>query len=500
MRSRIVRGLLIAVMTSLALGLAVAPAFAQDGGGHHDEIGASPLTGPLSWVMLVFGALVVAGIAAIFATHPAPSGVVDGLPAAGLRGYADKLGRFNRNSRLLLLSNLLGLRPPLGGLGFGIWNVAFNLYLLSLGFDAVFIGTVLALRMLFHGILVFPAGLVCDAIGRRRSFLIGGVASVVMILLLSSTQNPALLLVIAALSGIPLSLEHVAWEPFMMENSGEAERPYLFSLNATIGMVAIMAGSTLAAILPAAFGATLGLEAMAVAPLRFTVLSVAVLQALSLIPLYLIRPSTQEAMPGGISLSNIQSRDVIGKLVLISGLTGLAMGFVMQFYNVYFAAKFGAGAGSIGLVLALGSAAAILSTALAPMAAERLGKVRMVSFVNLLSVPFIVSLAWAPGLAAAGVFFFFANGLRVMGLPILSAFSMERVQRRERATTIGMTHLAFDILSTPGTYLAGAWIAGANYGWPFGLAAGVVAVWALLFLRFFDRHSVAPSPAPVTGD
>src|SRR3990172_13245596 len=137
MRSRTFRGLLIAVMTSLALGLAVAPAFAQDGGGHHDEIGASPLTGPLSWVMLVFGALVVAGIGAIFATHPAPSGVVDGLPAAGLRGYADKLGRFNRNSRLLLLSNLLGLRPPLGGLGFGIWNVAFNLYLLALGFDAV---------------------------------------------------------------------------------------------------------------------------------------------------------------------------------------------------------------------------------------------------------------------------------------------------------------------------------------------------------------------------
>lgn len=506
MDRRILGRLLVGAGLVLLLGVTVTPVFAQDGGHHHDEA-AAPLTGPLSWAMLAFGAIVVIGIGAVFATHPAPSGLsglaqagqAQGLPLRGLRSYADKLGRFNRNSRLLLLSNLLGLRPPLGGLGFGIWNVAFNLYLLSLGFSPEFIGTVLALRMLFHGLLVLPAGLICDAIGRRRSFLMGGVASVAMILLLSSTQNPTLLLVIGALSGLPLSLEHVAWEPFMMENSGEAERPYLFSMNATIGMVAIMAGSTLAALLPAAFGRALGVEAMEVVPLRLTVLSVAALQALSLIPLYLIRPSAQDLMPAGISLANIQSRNVIGRLVLVSGLTGLAMGFVMQFYNVYFAAKFGAGADSIGIVLAVGSGAAILSTALAPMLAERLGKVRMVSYVNVLSAPFILSLAWAPGLVVAGVLYFFANGLRVMGLPILSAFSMEQVQRRERATTIGLTHLAFDILNTPSTYLAGAWIAGANYGWPFSLAAGVVAVWALLFLRFFDRQSAARSPAPVTG-
>ncbi len=200
----------------------------------------------------------------------------------------------------------------------------------------------------------------------------------------SCTHNPTLLLVVGALSGIPLSLEHVAWEPFMMENSGEAERPYLFSMNATIGTVAIMGGSALAAILPAIFGTCVGLGASEVIPLRLTVLTVALLQAISLVPLYLIHVQEGEDMPGGISLANIQSRGVISRLVVLAALSGFEMGFVMQYYNVFFAGKFDIWAEQIGMILALGSLAAILGTLVAPVLAERLGKVRMIAFTSLL--------------------------------------------------------------------------------------------------------------------
>jgi MFS family permease len=466
------------------------PAIVEGDSGHAHDATFSPMTGMMNWAILGVGTLVLIGIGWIFAIYPPPTTIqpVEVRPRGGLYGYADKLGLFNRNSRLLLLSNLFGNRPPLGGLGFGIWHVAFNLYLISLGFGVDFIGTVLALRMLFHGILVFPAGLICDAIGRRRSFLIGGVASVVMIVLLSFTQNPTLLLVVGALSGIPLSLEHVAWEPFMMENSGEAERPYLFSMNATIGTVAIMGGSALAAILPAIFGTWVGLGASEVIPLRLTVLTVALLQAISLVPLYLIRVQEGEGMPGGISLANIQSRGVISRLVVLAALSGFGMGFVMQYYNVFFAAKFSVGSEQIGMILALGSLTAILGTLVAPVLAERLGKVRMIALTSLLAAPFFFGMAWMPGLWLAGASYLMANGLRVMAFPIFSAFSMERVQRRERATTIGLTHFAFDILNTPSTYLAGAWLAGANYGLPFGLTAGFVLLWVLFFHQFFGER------------
>ena len=266
-----IRTLVFAAALLSLLALTVTPAFADSGADHESGL---LIAGPAAWAILGLGVLIVAAIGWVFATHPAPVTLEAFHPSAGsgIRGYVAKLGQFNRNSRLLLLSNLLGLRPPLGGLGYGVWNVAFNLYLLASGFGIEFVGTLLALRMLFHGLLVFPAGLICDAIGRRRSFLIGGVASVGMILVLSFMQDPTLLLLIGSLSAIPLALEHVAWEPFMMENSGESERAYLFSMNATVGAVAIMTGSALAAIMPALIGSGLGLGAGNLIPLRITVL------------------------------------------------------------------------------------------------------------------------------------------------------------------------------------------------------------------------------------
>lgn len=489
-----IQALVLAVTLLSLLSLTVAPAFADTGVDHGNAV---LFAGPAAWAILVLGALIIAAIGVVFVTHPAPATLEasGGPTGSGIRGYVAKLGLFNRNSRLLLLSNLLGLRPPLGGLGYGVWNVAFNLYLLASGYGIEFVGTLLALRMLFHGILVFPAGLICDAIGRRRSFLIGGVASVGMILVLSLIQDPTLLLVVGALSAIPLALEHVAWEPFMMENSGESERAYLFSMNATVGTVAIMTGSALAAIMPAIIGARLGLGAGNLIPLRITVLSVAAMQAISLLPLYLIRVKGGEGLPAGISLSNIQSRDVISRLVLLAGLSGFGLGFVMQFYNVFFVGKFEAGTNSIGLILALGSLAAILGTLIAPVLAERLGKVRMVSFTGLLSAPFMLSIALVPGLFLAGGAFVLANGLRVMGMPILSAFSMESVGKGERASTVGLTHMAFDILNTPSTYIAGAWLAGAYYSRPFAIAAGVLVLWTLLLLKFFSARVPAPQVA-----
>ncbi len=167
-----IRSGILTVGWVMLLVLTITPAIVKGDSGHAHDAALSPMTGTINWAILAIGARhhrYRVGVRQTSSTSQYPA--CGGKTAGELCGYADKLGLFNRNSRLLLLSNLFGNRPPLGGLGFGIWHVAFNLYLIGLGFGADFIGTVLALRMLFHGILVFPAGLICDAIGRRRSFL-----------------------------------------------------------------------------------------------------------------------------------------------------------------------------------------------------------------------------------------------------------------------------------------------------------------------------------------
>jgi len=56
-----------------------------------------------------------------------------------VRDYFHKIRMFSRNARLFLLSAVLG------GFGWGIWSVIFNLYLLDLGFREDFIGYIFLL-------------------------------------------------------------------------------------------------------------------------------------------------------------------------------------------------------------------------------------------------------------------------------------------------------------------------------------------------------------------
>ena len=89
-----------------------------------------------------------------------------------LINYVQQFGYFQRNARLYLISNALS------GVTTGILLVLYNLYLLSLGYGADFIGLVLFVGTIGAGIAIFPAGICIDRFGGKAvliwsNFLIG---------------------------------------------------------------------------------------------------------------------------------------------------------------------------------------------------------------------------------------------------------------------------------------------------------------------------------------
>ena len=164
--------------------------------------------------------------------------------SAPSESYLATLRRFSRNARLYLSYALLS------GLGTGIWAVMFNLYMLREGFDLTFIGLFWMIDMLFHGLFAFPAGLIGDKIGRRKTFVIATALNIVARGALLFTLDPTNLLVLSAVAGIGEGFHAVAGEPFMMENSEPEERPHLFSLNSSFGMLSMFVGSLSGGFLP----------------------------------------------------------------------------------------------------------------------------------------------------------------------------------------------------------------------------------------------------------
>ena len=163
---------------------------------------------------------------------------------SSIRDYLGKIRMFSRNARLFLLATVLA------GFAWGIWEVLFNLYLLDLGYHEDFIGYMFLLSGLASGLAAFPAGIISDKIGRKKSLLIGTTVGSISNAILVFTSNPILLLTVNLFGGLVGVLSWVAQAPFMMENSEPEERTHLFSMSFTAFLVSNTAGSFAGGVLP----------------------------------------------------------------------------------------------------------------------------------------------------------------------------------------------------------------------------------------------------------
>src|SRR5579859_2600241 len=167
-----------------------------------------------------------------------------------LSEYLRRLGRFQRNARLYLISNALS------GVTAGIFLVLYNLYIVSLGYGPDFIGVVLFAATIGAGITIFPAGICVDRFSGKTiliwSSVLIGVAGIGQILF----RQPLSLLTSGFIAGVGAAFQLVINAPFLTTNSTPDERPHLFSVNIVLGLATIVVGKIVGGVLPIWFRGT----------------------------------------------------------------------------------------------------------------------------------------------------------------------------------------------------------------------------------------------------
>jgi len=166
-----------------------------------------------------------------------------------LSEYAVKVRSFSRNARLYLLNVIIV------GAAMGVFRLLFNFYVLSLGFDEALLGRLITTSSLTALLAALPMGYLADILGRKKSLLISGAltSSSIMVMVLWPTEGT--LYGMNVVSGIGQSLWAVTMAPFLMENSGEKERTYLFSFSSGLQMAMASVGNWIGGYLPAWMGA-----------------------------------------------------------------------------------------------------------------------------------------------------------------------------------------------------------------------------------------------------
>lgn len=160
------------------------------------------------------------------------------------REYAARIRAFRPNARLYLLSVLIT------GAALGVFRLLFNFYVLSLGFDEALLGRLITISSLTAMLAALPMGYLADIFGRKASLVLSGALVSLSVFAMVLWPYQGVFYAMNVVSGIAQSLAAVTMAPFLMENSGEEERTYLFSISAGLQMAMASVGNWIGGYLP----------------------------------------------------------------------------------------------------------------------------------------------------------------------------------------------------------------------------------------------------------
>jgi len=402
--------------------------------------------------------------------------------------------RFNRNVYLFFIAT------SLNAIATGVFAVVFNLYALSLGIRADTLGGILTAGPLAQVAGAIPVGILADRLGHRQAFLLVYTMAGLAYLAQATLVAPALIWAAIFVNALAISGDFVVRLPFLAANTDNRHRGLAFSASMVLASIATSVGALLGGLVPSALAP--------IAPdlttaYRWTLWGAAALTLSAALPILLLRKQ------GSPTRRTLRLRSYLGgigpntrRIAFVEFFGGLTMGLALPFANVYFVYHLGTTREFFGAVSALVVLPAVLVTAVAPLLATRLGRIRTISGARLFmpAACVILSLTASPLVGAAAY-----CGLRaffMMGQSQWFAFSMEASDSESPAATSAWLNITYWLGNAFMTPVAGLLIAQGNYRFPFLLAAATGIMGSALthlYFRSFDASGAGARAGLATG-
>ena len=412
-------------------------------------------------------------------------------PMDTFRRYGSQLQRFGRNAQLYLLHSFVS------GFAMGILRLLFNFYVLSLGHDRALLGLLVALPPIVITVAAIPSGMLGHRIGYRAALIGGAVLMVGSLVGISLSIGVVGLALFALSRGLSRTFLQVSSAPFMAENSGPSERTHLFSVQFATRTLASFFGFLLAGFLPTLFAQLLSIHPEAPAAYRASLWVAAGLFAVSILPLLRMKgPSRAEPSDRRPRLREmLRPPGQLVRLFLPQVIIGFGAGALVPFLNVFLRTKFDLSDGVIGLLFAFQSVVMAVATLVGPILAERLRRVRAVVLVQLLSIPFLILLGYAPFVSLSAIGFLARASLMNMANPLYTAFAMDAVKPERRPTASALMQMSWQGTRGVSALVSGHIQEGAGFSALFPITIGCYVAATSLIYAFFGRRRALPDPS-----
>ncbi|MCX6035043.1 MAG: MFS transporter, partial [Chloroflexi bacterium] len=408
-----------------------------------------------------------------------------------------RVKQFSPNARLCLASLILT------GAGLGIYRLLFNFYVLSLNMDANVVGQLTSTNSMTALILAVPMGFLADLLGRKKAFILGGLAVCLAIGGMVLWPLKGMLFGMSMLSGAAQSLSAVTMSPFLLENSGAEERTYLFSLASGAQMTASFVGNSIGGNLPTWIARQQGITATSSAAYAGALAIVALAALVGLAPFFFMKmPKLQRSERALFAPFAYAAKEpkLLGKLILPMLVTSIGAGLLMPFMNVFFRVVYHQPDPVIGTIMAWGALAMGVGLLIAPPLADRMGKIQLVVITQGLSIPFLAMLGFAPWFWLSGMAYYVRIALMNMSGPVYQTFVMEKVEPGARATVASLVSMANSFGWAFSPSISGWLQVKYGFGPVFACVLVLYTISVYLYWKFFWGAKTARVPMAAPAD
>lgn len=368
-------------------------------------------------------------------------------------------------------------------LGLFVFYLLYNLFLLDLGYHEDALGFIASAVTLGSVAGVLPAAGIVRRLGLARAIKTATLAASAAFAVRCVVANEPVLVASAFVAGAFGSMWAVCMAPAVAALTSERARPVGFSIIASSGIAVGMLAGLIGGRLPGwMLGAHLAPDAMHAKQL--TLLGSVAFAALAFWPLTKLRLES----PGPEETRGYPRGPFVYRFLTAIGVWSFATGAFNPLFNAYFKRRFHMPLESIGTVFTFSHASQVATLLLSPLILRRLGVVRGVVSMQLVTALALGSLAAVPSASLAAAFYVAYMSFQYMSDPGTNTLLMNHVEPARRSGAAALSFLVVFLAQALAAPAAGSVVA--RYGYPpMLLGATLLAVAAAWLFWHLPQES-----------
>ncbi|MEG0069094.1 MFS transporter [Cetobacterium sp.] len=366
----------------------------------------------------------------------------------------------------------------------GIYNVFTGIHIKNLGYGESVVGQVLSVSSISIALGSMLNAYLSSRIGFKKTISLGLVLMCIGILGVGFLTNPFYIKIFSGLMGMGYGFPFSSVGVLLIENSKEEERVKAFSTNFVIQSLGTVGASYLAGKLIKIFGNVF----MVSKAIPFVYGLCVFIILLGFLPLKSLKEinkkrdnKSRDFFKGFKDVFSGQSL----KFVIYNTVIGFGAGLVIPFFSVYLKFSLNIDNEKVGMIMGLSQIGLVIGGLSVPYISKILGRENTVVICQLLSIPFLISIAFPQGIVVLGISFLLRSTLMNLNQPLIQNISLETVEYENRALMSSVVSMTSNVTRAISMIVAGYLMENISYNFPYYITVLLYLISTFIFYKSF---------------